>query len=110
MRQLPWRIYAGGAILALTLVGVAWAGAKIVVQQKDLSFGQDTLTVKSGDVVQFDNLDSTSHNIIITGEGVTLNSGLQQPNVSFKAPMIKNGAYQVMCGIHPKMKMKINVQ
>lgn len=110
MRKLSWQAYTGTVLLSLSLAGVAWAGAKVVVEQKALSFGTDSLTVKPGDVVEFDNLDTTSHNIIITGEGITLNSGLQQPKVSFKAPMMKKGVYMVMCGIHPKMKMKINVQ
>ena len=108
-RNRKWLL--GGAFLVLAGVfGAAWAGSMVVVQQKNLSFGTDQLTVKAGDVVRFDNMDTTSHNIIITGDGVKLNSGLQQPNVSFQAPMIKKGTYQVMCGIHPKMKMTINVE
>jgi plastocyanin len=110
MKQLSWRVYVGAASMFLGVAGVAIAGAKVIVEQKALSFGKAELTVKSGDIIEFDNLDTTSHNIIITGDGVALNSGLQQPNVSFKAPMIKKGVYQVSCGIHPKMKMKITVQ
>jgi cytochrome c peroxidase len=100
-------------VLSLTFVGTAaaaYAAGVVVVRQKDLSFGTDHITVKAGDMVEFDNLDSTSHNIIITGDGVNLNSGLQQPNVSFKAPMMKKGVFVATCGIHPKMKMTINVQ
>jgi len=96
-----------------TLAGVATAACAagiVVVRQKDLSFGTANLVVKAGDVVEFDNLDSTSHNIIVTGDGINLNSGLQQPNVSFKAPMMKKGVFVATCGIHPKMKMTITVQ
>jgi hypothetical protein len=70
-----------------------------VVEQKALSFGQDTLTIKQGAVVEFKNGDDTSHNIIISGDGVNLNSGLQQPGVAFSAPMIKKGRFEATCGM-----------
>lgn len=97
---------AVGAALA---AGAALAGATVNVDQKGLTFSSATLTVNKGDVVNFQNSDTTSHNILVTGNGVTLNSGLQQPGVAFKAPMVKPGTYQVVCGIHPKMKMTIVV-
>jgi plastocyanin len=99
------------AATALTAVAaVAWAGGMVTVDQKGLAFSTAALTVKKGDILSFNNSDNTSHNILITGAGVNLNSGLQQPGVSFKAPMVKPGTYQVMCGIHPKMKMSVTVQ
>jgi len=97
-----------GALIALP--AVAWAAGLINVDQKGLSFNTPVLTVKKGDIVNFNNSDTTSHNIIVTGNGLTLNSGLQQPGVTFKAPMMKQGTFQVTCGIHPKMKMTIVVQ
>jgi plastocyanin len=79
------------------------------VDQKALSFGTAALTVAKGTVVSFNNGDSTSHNILVSGNGINLNSGMQAPGVSFKAPFLKPGVYQVMCGIHPKMKMTVTV-
>lgn len=91
-------------------VGVAYAANIVNVDQKGLAFSTAQLTVSKGDIVSFNNNDTTSHNILITGNGVSLNSGLQQPGVVYKAPMIKPGVYAVMCGIHPKMQMTITVQ
>ena len=102
------RILTGLAI-ALATAGVCWA-AQVSVDQKDIAFSIGSLTVKKGDIVSFNNSDQTSHNLLITGEGVTINSGLQQPGVTFKAPFMKAGTYQVICGIHPKMKMTVVVQ
>ena len=95
---------------ALAVAGGAFAGAMTTIDQKALTFSMPTVVVNKGDILNFMNSDSTSHNILITGEGVTLNSGLQQPGVAFKAPMMKPGAYQVVCGIHPKMKMTVVVK
>lgn len=103
-------ITLGLAVTAATALttAAAWAGM-VTVDQKGLAFSTGALTVKKGDILSFNNSDNTSHNILITGAGVNLNSGLQQPGVSFKAPMVKPGTYQVMCGIHPKMKMTVTV-
>lgn len=103
------KIFAGVAAL-LSVSGICWAAGMTTVDQKGLMFSVPQLTVKRGDIVNFTNSDSTSHNIIVSGNGVMLNSGLQRPGVAFKAPFMKEGSYQVLCGIHPKMKMTIVVQ
>lgn len=98
------------ALAATALVaGAAWAAGVTVIGQKGLTFSTPALTIGKGSVVSFNNDDSTSHNIIVSGNGVNLNSGLQAPGVSFKAPFLKPGVYQVLCGIHPKMKMTVTV-
>lgn len=95
---------------ASALCGAAWAGAMVNVSQKGLAFSTAQLTVNKGDIVNFSNDDTTSHNILIVGGSLKLNSGLQAPGVSFKAPMMTPGTYQAICGIHPKMKMTIVVK
>jgi plastocyanin len=90
--------------------GAGYAAGIVTVEQKGIAFSAPSLTVAKGSIVNFLNSDSTSHNILITGEGVSLNSGLQQPGVAFKAPLVKPGTYLVTCAIHPKMKMTVTVQ
>jgi len=102
------KITAAVAVAAL-LAGAAWAAGMTNISQKGLAFSSPALTIEKGSVVSFNNDDSTSHNIIVSGNGVNLNSGLQAPGVTFKAPFLKPGVYQVMCGIHPKMKMTVTV-
>ena len=100
--------------IALTLVlctigGTCQAGT-VSVDQKGLSFDKADLAVNKGDIVSFNNSDNTSHNILISGEGTSVNGGLQQPGQTFAAPFIKSGTFQVTCAIHPKMKMTVQVQ
>lgn len=97
------------AALCLILTGVAWAGAIVVVDQKKMKFAVAQITIKKGDVINFTNSDDTAHNITISGPGVAINSGLQQPGVAFKAPFMSAGSYQVLCGIHPRMSMTVVV-
>lgn len=99
------------AVAAIALAATsAWALNVVSVDQHNLSFNMPVLTMNGAGVVAFTNNDTTSHNILISGEGVNLNSGLQSPGVTFKAPMAKPGTYNVTCGIHPKMKMTIVVK
>ena len=96
------------AAVALT-VGVR-AAAPVTVTQKGLQFSVEALDLSKGQIVTFVNDDRTAHNITVSGEGVNLNGGLQQPGSDFKVPFTKPGTYQVSCGIHPKMKMIITVK
>jgi len=105
----PTFVAAACAAVAVACATAVAAAGMVSVDQKGLAFSSPALTVKKGDIVNFTNSDSTSHNILITGNGVNLNSGLQQPGVAFKAPMTKPGTYSVICGIHPKMKMSLVV-
>ena len=103
------KLLAGLAAMIPT-AGLCWAAGIVTIDQKGLTFSAQHLTVKKGDVVNFLNDDTTSHNILVSGNGVKLNSGLQRPGVTFSAPFVKPGDYQVTCGIHPKMKMTVTVQ
>jgi plastocyanin len=94
----------------LLLAAGVRAAAPITVTQKGLQFSVEDLSVAKGQVVVFVNDDRTAHNITVSGEGVSLNGGLQQPGAEFKVPFGKPGTYQVSCGIHPKMKLSVTVK
>jgi plastocyanin len=95
--------------LAVLASGVR-AAAPVTVTQKGLQFSVEDLSISKGQVVVFVNDDRTAHNITVSGEGVSLNGGLQQPGAEFKVPFVKPGTYQVTCGIHPKMKLSVTVK
>jgi plastocyanin len=97
------------ALLLTTLSEPCVAGSASI-DQHNLSFDKADLMVSKGDIVTFNNSDNTSHNILITGDGVSINGGLQQPGQGFSAPFIKPGTFQVTCAIHPKMKLTVHVQ
>ena len=97
-------------LLAAAACGAAFAGVVETVDQKGIAFSVSSLTVPKGSFVRFTNSDATAHNITITGQDGMVNGGLQQPGQVFKAPFMKPGAYQVTCGIHPKMKLTVVVK
>ena len=97
-------------LAAALLVTVALAGDPVTVGQQGLRFSTAELTVSKDQVVIFMNNDSTTHNITVVGEGLTLNGGLQGPGAEFRVPFHKAGIYIVSCGIHPKMKLTVTVK
>jgi plastocyanin len=92
------------------LVTSSLAGDPVTVGQQGLRFSSAELTVTKGQVVIFVNNDTTSHNIMVVGEGLSINGGLQSPGAEFRVPFSKAGTYAVSCGIHPKMKLAITVK
>ncbi len=90
--------------------GIALATGSVTVGQRGLAFSVPNLTVAPGTTVTFNNDDTTSHNILVTGNGVNLNSGMQAPGVPFRAPFLRPGTYRVGCAIHPRMRMNVTVE
>jgi plastocyanin len=97
-------------LAATMLVTSSLAGDPVTVGQQGLRFSSAELTVTKGQVVIFVNNDTTSHNIMVVGEGLSINGGLQSPGAEFRVPFSKAGTYAVSCGIHPKMKLAITVK
>ena len=100
------------AIIAATLLYscFAVAAAPVVVTQKGLMFNPNGLSITKGQTVEFINDDATAHNILIKGDAVNFNGGLQPPGGHIKYAFTKAGTYTVQCGIHPKMKLPIAVK
>jgi plastocyanin len=97
-------------LAASLLVTASLAGDSVTVGQQGLRFSSAELTVTKGQVVIFMNNDTTSHNITVVGEGLSINGGLQSPGAEFRVPFSKAGTYAVSCGIHPKMKLTVTVK
>ena len=80
-----------------------------MVHQQGRMFSVETMTVRKGDVLSFLNDDTVPHNIMSTSSGNEFNLGSQPPgtmtDVTFKA----QGSVQVICAIHPRMKMMVTV-
>jgi len=95
---------------AALLFGAAGMAAEpVTVSQKGLSFAPAEMTIAKGQSVEFVNDDTTAHNIMVTGDGVSFNGGLQPAGGHVKYTFTKSGTYAVGCGIHPKMKLTITV-
>jgi plastocyanin len=98
-------------IAAVALVSAIGAAAQpVVVTQRGLGFTPNELSLTKGQTVEFVNDDSTAHNILIAGDAVNFNGGLQPSGGHVKYMFAKAGTYLVGCGIHPKMKLTVTVK
>jgi plastocyanin len=98
--------------LLLSLAGAAWtAPAPYVITQKGRAFHPPTVTINRGDTLQFfDDDGDLLHHAYVESDTFSFDSGDQQPgsrtNVVFSVP----GTFNVLCGIHPKMKLVVTVK
>ena len=104
MKPLSIAVVAGIVCGSVT----AYAAQKSI-SQKDKAFSETELTIKVGDEIVFVNDDSITHNILSNSAGNTFNLGSQAPGVSVSYTFKSAGEADVGCGIHPRMKLKVNV-
>jgi plastocyanin len=71
-------------------------------------FLPDTLTVKTGESVEWKNEDSVVHTA--TAEDKTFDSGNIAPGKSWTFVPSKPGTYHYICTVHPNMKGTLTVQ
>jgi plastocyanin len=91
------------------IVGTALAAESIVVQ-KGIAFDPPQVAIKPGDAVVFVNEDGFGHNVYSESSGGQFDIGLQQPGQRTAVPFRRDGSFDVLCRIHPKMKLKVVVQ
>jgi plastocyanin len=104
MRRLAAFVFVISAGLS---VG-ALAGNQMIHQQGRV-FGPDTISVKKGEALTFVNDDTVPHNIISTSKGNEFNLGSQSPGSSTDVTFKEAGDVQVICAIHPRMKLMVKV-
>jgi plastocyanin len=88
---------------------VAALAAEQTVSQKGRAFSKAELTLKKGDTLVFVNDDNVAHNIYSTSPGNDFNLGSQTPGKSVSVTFDKSGDIDVLCAIHPLMKIKVKV-
>src|SRR4029078_11444967 len=100
------------ALFTLVILAGLTAGALAanqIIHQQGRAFSSESITVKKGETVTFVNDDTIPHNIISTSAGNEFNVGSQAPGTSTDVTFKEAGDVQVICAIHPRMKMMVKV-
>jgi len=102
-------------ILASSLLLAGGAGALAgdagpLVAQRDRAFSVNALAVARGTVLRFSNEDEFPHQINASGPGVEMSSDLQPPGDVLRLPLPQAGMVEVRCGIHPRMRLTVQVR
>jgi plastocyanin len=92
-----------------TLAG--YAGAQFVVSQKGREFHPGSLTIKRGEFITVVNDDADlRHHAYIDSDKFKFDSGDQEPGSKTDITFPVTGTFDVLCAIHPKMKLVVHVQ
>jgi plastocyanin len=94
------------AFIAGTSVALA---AERTISQKGKAFSESEVALKKGDALVFLNDDNVVHNVLSTTPGNQFNLGSIGPGHSTPVTFDKAGNIQVLCAIHPTMKMLVKV-
>jgi plastocyanin len=92
-----------------TLAGLA--AAQYSVSQKGRAFTPLDVTLKRGDTVMIVNDDADfRHHAYIDSDKFSFDSGDQEPGSKTSITFPIAGTFEVLCAIHPKMKLMVHVQ
>ena len=105
------------ALTAILLLGAsgwglhALAANALVVSQQNRGFQPETIELNRGDVVRFLNDDGDLiHHVQLKADGFGFDSGEQPSGTKTDVRFTKAGSFTVLCGIHPRMKLTVNVR
>jgi cytochrome c peroxidase len=85
------------------------AVAASTVSQKDRRFSPGAILMKAGEALRILNDDTRVHNVRVDGPGKSFNSDAQNPGDTVTIGFDQPGQYDVICGIHPDMRLKVDV-
>src|SRR5712692_6949670 len=104
--MISTRIGVALAFIAGTTVALA---AERTISQKGKVFSETVVEIKKGETLVFLNDDNVAHNVLSTTPGNQFNLGLIGPGHSTPVTFEKSGDMQIICAMHPSMKMSLKV-
>jgi plastocyanin len=100
---------AVGALLAFATLAVAQS--QLLISQKGRQFRPSGVTIKRGETVQIVNDDADlRHHAYIDSDSLKYDSGDQEPGSKISIAFPVAGDFEVLCAIHPKMKLDVHVK
>lgn len=107
--------YCAVALVAGFLTGFGgWAAsneAAQVVSQKGRHFTPASVSIKRGQALTIVNDDADlSHHAYISADNFNFDSGDQKPGSRTNVAFPVAGTFDVLCAIHPKMKLTVKVE
>lgn len=107
-----WRKKVPALLICAVLGSAALAAAPThFVSQKNQIFTPGELTIKPGETVEIVNDDGDLlHHLYVDSKQLEFDSGDQEPGAKVDITFPATGTYDVLCGIHPKMKLTVRVE
>jgi plastocyanin len=96
--------------LAVMLMTSTANAATITLHDADMMFVEETITAHVGDVLSIENSSHMGHVIVVHDGDATTNLGSQKVGQTLTYTFAHAGEYKIVCPIHPKMKITIEVK
>jgi plastocyanin len=102
-------VFAAVALVAFATLAVAQS--QLMISQKGRQFRPGDITIKRGQSVQLVNDDADlRHHAYIDSDSLKYDSGDQEPGSKISIAFPVAGDFEVLCAIHPKMKLDVHVK
>ncbi|KLK93788.1 cytochrome C peroxidase [Microvirga vignae] len=87
----------------------AQAVSTTTVSQKDRRFSPGAILLKVGEALRILNDDTRTHNVRVDSANTSFNSDGQNPGDTVTLGFDQPGHYDIICGIHPEMRLSVDV-
>jgi plastocyanin len=111
--RLGFSIFVGlfAALLVSLGTWAAIAGQQYAISQKGRQFNPEKIIINRSDTLELVNDDGDlRHHAYIDADKFTFDSGDQEPGSRTKVTFPVAGDFEVLCAIHPKMKLAVHVK
>ena len=98
---------AGGACL---LAFDAFAAETLAISQRKRTFNPNDIVIHKGDTLNIANDDQFTHQVYVDDPAFKFESAESDPGGSVGIRFTASGSFDVLCHIHPKMKLHVTVR
>ena len=98
------------AIIAAIGVSAVSAADVVMVSQRDRKFSPDRIEFSRGSIARIANDDKVTHHIYVDSPNLSFDSGEQPIGAMVDVRFDKAGTYDVLCAIHPTMRLRVVVK
>ena len=101
--------FAASTLAAFATLAIAQS--QLSISQKGRQFRPADVTIKRGETVHIVNDDADlRHHAYIDSDNLKYDSGDQEPGSKISIAFPVAGNFEVLCAIHPKMKLDVHVK
>ncbi len=111
----PARLSVSGPLAFALLIGfgtlAGLAATQFLVSQKGREFSPRDVTIERGEALTIVNDDADlRHHVYVDSDKFKFDSGDQEPGSKTNVTFPIAGSFEVLCAIHPKMKLTVHVK
>ena len=98
------------AIIAIVGISAVTAADVVMVSQRDRKFSPNRIEFSRGSIARIFNDDKVTHHVYVDAPGMSFDSGEQPIGTTVDVHFDKPGIYDVLCAIHPTMRLHVIVK